>query len=120
MKKIIWKSFEFEAAHHLPNHQGFCQRCHGHSYKLQIGVTGELQATGPAGGMIMDFGDLKRAVKERVIDLLDHTNLNDRFENPTAEKLGDWIWKQLEQPIPGLYGVRVWETSGSYYERIDG
>lgn len=116
MIKKISKRFEFEAAHHLPHHQGACQRPHGHSYKLQIDVAGELQMDGPAQDMIMDFGDLKKIVKERIIDLLDHSNLNDRFDNPTAEKMGNWIWDQLMIPLPGLHSVRLWETAGSHYE----
>lgn len=119
MKTIIWKQFEFEAAHFLPFHQGNCRNLHGHSYKLQVGVTGEPHDIGPQTGMIMDFGDLKLIVKNVFLDDLDHSTLNKIFENPTAEVMARWMFDELKIRIAGLYGVRLWETSGSYCEVIE-
>ena len=70
----VIKQFTFDAAHRLPNHKGKCKQMHGHTYKLEIGVTGNIQ---PATGMVVDFGDLKKIIQKQVIDLLDHQLLNE-------------------------------------------
>ncbi|NES98612.1 MAG: 6-carboxytetrahydropterin synthase QueD, partial [Desertifilum sp. SIO1I2] len=35
---IIYKEFRFEAAHHLPHHDGKCRRLHGHSWVGRVQV----------------------------------------------------------------------------------
>jgi len=60
--------------------------------------------------LVYDFVDLKKVVKTKVIDELDHTHLNDRFENPSAEIMAIWIWEQLEGDLK-LCEVKLWETS---------
>jgi 6-pyruvoyltetrahydropterin/6-carboxytetrahydropterin synthase len=70
----ITKEFSFEAAHALEGYDGPCRNIHGHSYKLSVTVSG-IPVTDPASpkkGMIMDFSDLKKIVKEHIIDPLDH------------------------------------------------
>ena len=108
----ITKQFEFEAAHFLPNHQGACCRLHGHSYKLEIEISGESNTDelSASYGMIMDFGDLSRIVKENIIDVLDHHNLNTVIPDPTAENLVYWIRDHLP-PMMSLSRIRLWETS---------
>lgn len=73
----------FDAAHQLPLHSGPCSRLHGHTYKLEVSVTGQV---GP-DGMVIDFGDAKEALQWHVLALLDHTLLNDHIDNPTAERV---------------------------------
>ena len=109
----IFREFTFEAAHRLPNvpdgHK--CSRLHGHSYRVQVAVTGEVD---PALGWVMDFGDIKEAW--RPLDaLLDHYLLNEipGLENPTSENLAVWIWGRLESLLPGLSAVTVRETCTS-------
>lgn len=65
MNKSITRHEEFEVAHVLPNYDGPCGRLHGHSYKIEVTVSGP--QTEPFG-MIMDFKDLKKAIKEVVPD----------------------------------------------------
>jgi 6-pyruvoyltetrahydropterin/6-carboxytetrahydropterin synthase len=60
--------------------------------------------------MVEDFDRIERIVGRRVIDLLDHSDLNGRIENPTAENIALWIWKRLERALPALDEVVVWET----------
>ena len=114
----ITRQFEFEAAHKLPNHEGKCKNLHGHSYKLQITMSGSIQNFGPGAGMIMDFGQLKKIVQVYVIESLDHMYLNDILEVPTAEELVLWIVGRLTGVIvhPQLECVRLYETSNSYAE----
>jgi 6-pyruvoyltetrahydropterin/6-carboxytetrahydropterin synthase len=112
----IFKEFTFEAAHRLPNvpegHK--CARLHGHSYRVEIHVTGEVP---DATGWVMDFGDIKEAFAP-VLAQLDHYYLNEvkGLENPTSEVLARWIWDQLLPVLP-LSAVLVRETctSGCIY-----
>jgi 6-pyruvoyltetrahydropterin/6-carboxytetrahydropterin synthase len=111
--KVI-KSFEFEAAHMLPGYPGACSKLHGHSYKLQIGVKGNVEE---ATGMVMDFKELKEIVNDRIITPLDHAYLNDLgFHMPTAENIAIWILRELEAFSVPVCLVRLWETADSYAE----
>jgi 6-pyruvoyltetrahydropterin/6-carboxytetrahydropterin synthase len=109
----IRKHFRFEAAHVLPFHPGKCARMHGHSYRLEVAVRGPIQSDGPARGMIEDFDTIKQIVRREAIDVLDHQNLNDLIENPTAEHIVMWIWKRLQPHLSGLDELVLWETANS-------
>jgi len=109
VKIAISHSFSFHAAHTLPWHPGKCARPHGHSYLLEVRVDGELDEH----GIIMDFDDLAAAVTGSVLDRLDHTDLNDLFESPTAENIAAWIFAQLDREVLGLQEVRLWETTAA-------
>lgn len=114
----IFKEFSFEAAHHLPNvpEQHKCRRLHGHSFQLAVYVKGEMDKH---QGWVMDFSDLKQAVKP-VLERLDHYYLNDisGLENPTSENLARWIWAELKIDLPLLSKIQIKETcnSGCVYE----
>lgn len=112
----LYREFTFEAAHRLPRvpegHK--CARLHGHSYRIQVHVTGEVD---PATGWVMDFGDIKKAFRP-LYDQLDHYYLNDvdGLENPTSENLARWVWDRLIDRLP-LSAITVRETctSGCVY-----
>lgn len=106
----IYKAFTIEAAHRLPNlpESHKCYRLHGHSFKIEVHVTGEVdQST----GWIMDFADISAAFKP-LFERLDHHYLNEieGLENPTSENLARWIWRQLKPALPLLSSVVVRET----------
>jgi 6-pyruvoyltetrahydropterin/6-carboxytetrahydropterin synthase len=63
--------------------------------------------------MIADFDEIKRIVHADVIALLDHQNLNDVIENPTAERIVAWIWNRLDGALAGLDELVLWETQTS-------
>ena len=113
MKMELRKSFQFEAAHLLPHlpraHK--CRRLHGHSFTVEIAVTGECN---PKLGWLMDYADLTAAFKP-LWDKLDHYHLNDipGLENPTSENLAIWLWQQLKPSLPGLSQIKVMETHDS-------
>lgn len=86
---------------------------HGHSYRLEVAVAGPLHTQGPARGMVLDFDEIKRIVREHAIEALDHQTLNDVLDNPTAERIVLWIWSRLEPELPGLEELVLWETSNS-------
>jgi len=103
----VKRSFDFEAAHRLPNHPGKCRDLHGHSYRLVIAVE---RPVDPESGMAIDFAELKRIVVDQVLSRLDHKYVNDFLENPTAEVMAAWIWDRLATPLPGLVEIELWET----------
>jgi 6-pyruvoyltetrahydropterin/6-carboxytetrahydropterin synthase len=106
----IRKQFSFEAAHALPNHPGKCARMHGHSYRLEIAISGPLRRNGPSRGMVEDFDALEALVGTEILAALDHRTLNETIENPTAEEIALWIWKHLEPALPSLDELVLWET----------
>jgi 6-pyruvoyltetrahydropterin/6-carboxytetrahydropterin synthase len=108
----IYREFTFEAAHRLPRvpegHK--CGRLHGHSYRLEVHVQGDVD---PGTGWVMDFADIKTAVAPVVAEL-DHRYLNELpgLENPTSENLARWTWNRLAAELP-LSAVVVRETCTS-------
>ncbi len=106
----IWKEFTFEAAHRLPNlpegHK--CRRLHGHSFRVRLCVTGDLD---PELGWVVDYGDIK-TIFEPTLRQLDHHYLNEieGLENPTSERIAIWIWERVKPDLPGLSRVEVRET----------
>lgn len=110
------KTFRFEAAHHLPAHDGKCRRVHGHSWVGLVEVRGlELVQDGPKAGMVIDYGDLSDAVDPIVDHYLDHYDLNEStgLPNPTSEAIARWLFKRLELLLPGLSAVTIRETCTS-------
>lgn len=109
-KITITKRFTFEAAHNLPQHKGKCHHIHGHSYILEVTIQGEKNF---ATGMIMDFGDLKDIVNEKIVEIYDHKYLNDFFINPTAEIMINEFALILKRNLPEeveLEHLRLYET----------
>jgi 6-pyruvoyltetrahydropterin/6-carboxytetrahydropterin synthase len=102
----VTKIFEFAASHFLTKYHGKCENLHGHNYKLEVSVIGELGDD----DLVYDFVTLKDTVKKKVISKLDHTHLNDQFDNPSAEVMAIWIWDELEKELD-LYEIKLWETS---------
>jgi 6-pyruvoyltetrahydropterin/6-carboxytetrahydropterin synthase len=106
----VFRVFQIEAAHWLPNvpkgHK--CARMHGHSFRIEVHVSGPVGGT---SGWVMDFADLREAFQP-VHDRLDHYCLNEveGLENPTSENLAMWIWRQLDPSLPGLSRIVVQET----------
>ena len=109
----VFTEFTFEAAHRLPNvapdHK--CARLHGHSFRAEVHVEGEVDA---ASGWVMDFADIRAACEPIRLEL-DHHYLNEiaGLENPTSEVLAQWIWRRLAPTLPELACIVVRETCTS-------
>ena len=117
----VTKIFKFEAAHWLPFYDGACHNLHGHSYKLEVTVTGKINENvkNPQCGMIIDFSVLKGIVEEKIIRRFDHSNLNDFFSNPTAENMVEYFAESINMALPTnivLVSIKLWETDSSYAE----
>ena len=113
MVTSLIKIFTFEAAHFLPkvpkDHK--CRRMHGHSFKCEIEITGEIDDN---SGWVTDFSNIKK-IYSPVRSELDHYLLNDipGLENPTSEVLCQWIWKRIKPSLPMLSSVTIHETCTS-------
>jgi 6-pyruvoyltetrahydropterin/6-carboxytetrahydropterin synthase len=120
MKLMVVKEFTFDSAHWLPGYPGMCKNTHGHTYRLRIGVSGEVN---PKTGMVCDFVKLKNIVQENIISKIDHQCLNEchfngfPFEMPTAENMIMWIVNLFQMKgDPVLEMAQLWETPTSYCE----
>jgi 6-pyruvoyltetrahydropterin/6-carboxytetrahydropterin synthase len=123
---IVSARLTFSAAHrlHNPAHDAEWNRrtydkCdnprgHGHNYTIEVSVSGPID---PETGMVIDLKELKEIMRKRVVDRVDHTNLNEdvdflRGVIPTAENLARAFWQQLEGAITSgkLHEVMLQET----------
>ena len=107
---IVRKRLEIAAAHRLELSYGSkCQVLHGHNWIITVWCRSEELN---ANGMVVDFDEIKRTVKEK----LDHKVLNDVLPfNPTAENMARWICEQ----IPSCFRVEVQESENNtaFYEK---
>jgi 6-pyruvoyltetrahydropterin/6-carboxytetrahydropterin synthase len=120
---LITCEFTFEASHQLRCDDwsdaeneavfGSCVRLHGHSYRLLVTLRGAID---PRTGMVCNFRDVKRAVKERVIHRLDHQHLDAVVGGlTTAENLCYWIAERLLPEFgTALHRVELWETRSAF------
>jgi len=110
MNVTLRKSFQFEAAHLLPKlpAEHKCRRLHGHSFKVELAVSGPCD---PHLGWLIDYADISAAFRP-LWEQLDHRYLNEvpGLENPTSEQIALWIWDRLIPRLPLLSEVVVAET----------
>lgn len=138
----ITKQFSFETGHALYGYDGKCKNVHGHSYRLDVTVIGVpiTDNTHVKHGMVIDFGDLKKIVKDEIVDVFDHATvfnkntphvelakeLESRGHNvllvnyqPTSEMMvidfADKIKKHLPENIK-LHSLKLQETATSFAE----
>ena len=113
MEAEVIKTFQFEAAHSLPNvpagHK--CRNIHGHSYRVDVHVTGPVDQR---SGWVIDFGEVVRVVAP-IIAELDHRLLNDvqGLANSTAENIGRYLFERISPALPNLAAMTVWESETS-------
>lgn len=135
----VSKEFSFDMAHMLDGHDGKCQNLHGHTYKLQVEIAGDLYQSGVKKGMVIDFSDLKAVVKKSILDPIDHAFIYDLTSEretqvahllqnlqsktfalttrTTAEEMARFIFHRLknEENLP-VSAIRLWETPTSFCE----
>ena len=130
----ITRRERFNAAHMLWNYNwneqknievfGKCanKNWHGHNFELFVTVKGEVNAD---AGFVVNLKDLAKIIQEKVIDKLDHKNLNldvDFMKDKMAstEGLAIAIWEELEANImqlgATLHCVKVQETENNFVE----
>jgi 6-pyruvoyltetrahydropterin/6-carboxytetrahydropterin synthase len=104
----------FAAAHFLSHYEGKCERLHGHNYRVRAWARGPIL---DGGGMLLDFGKLKGALRE-ALEALDHSLLNDLecfLGDPSAERIAEYVFLRMRERLPEapLSAVEVFETETS-------
>jgi len=144
MKKNIriTKDFTFETGHALHNYDGKCKNIHGHSFNLFVTVIGQpiSDMDNVKFGMVIDFGDLKKIVKEEIVDQFDHATIFNKNTphvelakvlkeeghhiilvdyQPTSEMMVIDFAKKIKNRLPEhiqLHSIKLQETGTSYVE----
>jgi 6-pyruvoyltetrahydropterin/6-carboxytetrahydropterin synthase len=128
----VTRKVHFNAAHRLHNPEkseewnrkafGKCNNpnWHGHNYELEVTVAGEPD---PETGYVVDLGNLKDVLHERVLEKVDHQNLNQEVDFmdgiiPSTENFAVAIWNELEDALPNgrLDCIRLYETPRNFVE----
>lgn len=121
MKVSVCRKSHFNAAHRLNNpdwdnakNEAIFGKCnnpnyHGHNYKLEVWVSGEINQD---TGYLIDLKILSQLIKSEIEDRFDHKNLNlDTVEfknlNPTAENICVVIWNLLREKLDTSLELRV-------------
>ena len=138
----ITKQFTFETGHALYGYDGKCRNVHGHSYKLSVTVYGKPieDNSNVKFGMVIDFSDLKKIVKEEIVNVFDHATvfnkntphvelaneLKTRGHNvllvdyqPTSEMMIVDFANKIKTRLPDniqLHSLKLQETATSYAE----
>ena len=140
--KIV-KIIQWDMGHRVLNHRSICKGIHGHRYKAEICVSGELVSEFGSSdeGMVIDFADIKKIATDFIHDKLDHAfmvwdkdeELIDFFNNsnghkpvivpftPTAENVASYVFHEIQDKFNDaydtglkLYSIKLWETPTSY------
>jgi 6-pyruvoyltetrahydropterin/6-carboxytetrahydropterin synthase len=138
----ITKQFSFETGHALYGYDGKCKNVHGHSYKLSVTVIGKPinDTSNVKYGMVIDFSDLKKIVREEIVDLFDHATvfnqntphvelakeLSNRGHHvilvdyqPTSENMVIDFAQKIKNRLPAdikLHSLKLQETETSFAE----
>ena len=138
----ITKQFSFETGHALYGYDGKCKNVHGHSYHLDVTVIGQpiSDSTHVKFGMVIDFSDLKKIVKEEIVTVFDHATVFNKNTphvelanelasrghdvilvgyQPTSEMMvidfAEKIKKRLPETVK-LHALKLQETTTSFAE----
>jgi len=138
----ITKQFSIETGHALYGYDGKCKNVHGHSYKLSVTVLGTpiTDRNNVKFGMVIDFGDLKKIVKEEIVDQFDHATVFNKTTphielanelkkrdhdvilvdyQPTSENMVIDFAERIKRRLPEnilLHSLRLQETESSFAE----
>ena len=121
---------ETDTGHRVPNHKSKCRHMHGHRYRWEAELEGDVVTQGGASeeGMLMDFSDVSAILNEYIHDVVDHafivyegdkealvalSHMGDEHRTlivpfiPTAENLAKWAFEQVEPHISSSYGNKL-------------
>lgn len=143
----ITTRLEFDAGHRIPDHKSQCRNLHGHRYAIEITLSGDIiqQDHASENGMVMDFSDVKKIVRETVVDVWDHAFIVYEGDQvvldflsslpnhktvifptiPTAENMASEAFRLLKAQYKDVYGnhltlerVRLYETPNSWTDAV--
>ena len=144
---LITRRLDFDAGHRIPNHTSQCKHLHGHRYAIEITLSGDIitDAGRSEQGMVMDFSDVKRIAREKLVDAWDHAFLVWQSDKPgcdflaslpdhktiildavpTAENLAKTAFDILDPAYQDTYGnhlrlerVRLYETPNNWADCV--
>ena len=118
---------ETDTGHRVPNHKSKCRHMHGHRYRWEAELEGDVvnQEGVSEEGMLMDFSDVSAILNQYVHDVVDHAFIVYEGDKealaalsqmgaehrtlivpfiPTAENLAKWAFEQVESRISSSYG----------------
>ena len=140
--KIV-KIIEWDMGHRILHHRSVCRGLHGHRYKVEIGVSGDMVSKPDVSeeGMVIDFSDIKKISNQFIQEKLDHAfmvwekdeELIRFFKQskghkpvivpftPTAENMAAYIFNELQDKFQDVYktglhlhSIKLWETPTSF------
>ena len=140
--KIV-KIIEWDMGHRVLHHRSVCKGLHGHRYKVEICVSGDLVSKSGVSeeGMVIDFSDIKKISNQFIQEKLDHAFMvwekdeelirffkHSKGHKPvivpfttTAENVAAYIYNRLQDKFQDiyktglhLYSIKLWETPTSY------
>lgn len=140
----ITKQFSFETGHALYGYDGKCKNIHGHSYQLFVTVIGKPISNSDhvKFGMVIDFSDLKKIIKEEIVDVFDHATVFNKNTphvelakelayrghdvilvdyQPTSEMMVIDFAKKIKNRLPNtikLHALKLQETTTCYAEWV--
>lgn len=138
----VTKTLEWDMGHRIPNHKSKCKNPHGHRYKIEVTLEGDLINIegGSSQGMVIDFSDIKKILMQEIDEICDHSFMyyegdaimsdffkhNPKFKSvkvpfiPTAENISAWLFKNLNSEFKKVFKgniqleeVKLWETPTS-------
>ena len=127
MATRIRRWVETDTGHRVPNHKSKCRHMHGHRYRWEAELEGDVVTLGGVSdeGMLMDFSDVSAILNEYIHDVVDHafivyerdkealvalSHMGDEHRTlivpfiPTAENLAKWAFENVEPHISSTYG----------------
>jgi 6-pyruvoyltetrahydropterin/6-carboxytetrahydropterin synthase len=127
MVTAIRRWIETDTGHRVPNHKSKCRNMHGHRYRWEAELVGEVvnESGVSEEGMLIDFADVSKILTEHIHDLVDHAFIVYEMDTeaiealsvmgeghktlivsfiPTAENLAKWAFEQVEPNITSAYG----------------
>ncbi len=111
----VSKELVFDSAHFITDHPDKCVNLHGGRYAMNVKVKDQID---PLTGFVVDYGYLKRIAKEKIVNQLDHHNLNyvsaELSWRSSTELLSIFIWERLIEYLPSLTELQIYETSQSH------
>lgn len=130
MTTYIRRYVETDTGHRVPNHKSKCKHMHGHRYRWEAEIEGDVVTEKGVSeeGMLIDFSDISDILTIHIHDVVDHAfivyqgddlalsalkMMGDEHRTvivdfiPTAENLAKWAFEQIESLISTAYGNRL-------------
>ena len=105
MTTRIRRYVETDTGHRVPNHKSKCRHFHGHRYRFEAEIEGDIVETSGVSeeGMLMDFSDVSQILTIHIHDVVDHAFVV--YEGD--ENFAKWAFEQVEPHIRTAYGNRL-------------